>query len=61
MTDRLFRRGVAVGLLPRRYVDDRLGELVGVAGALGIGHIFDLSKRNKALSPSIWAVSRDVS
>jgi hypothetical protein len=24
------------------------------------GHIFDLSNRNKALSPSIWADSRDV-
>ena len=29
--------------------------------ALGIGQIFDLSKRNRALSPSIWADSRDVS
>ena len=28
------------GSLPRRYVDDRLGELIGVARALGMGHGF---------------------
>lgn len=28
--------GIAVGLLPRRNVYDRLGELVGVAGALRV-------------------------
>ncbi len=32
------------------------GELVGLPGRLGWGHRFDLSNRNKALSPSIWAV-----
>jgi hypothetical protein len=36
----LFWRGVAVRLLPCRYVDNRLGELIGVPGALGVllGH-----------------------
>ncbi len=31
-------RGVAIGLLPRRDIDNRFGELVGVPRAFG-GHI----------------------
>jgi hypothetical protein len=35
--DRAADSSIAVRLLPRRYVDTRLGEMVGVAGAFG-GH-----------------------
>jgi hypothetical protein len=57
-----FRRRVAVGLLPRRNLDNRLGELVGVSRAFG-GHFPNSSesKTNRALSPIIWAVSRELS
>jgi hypothetical protein len=51
-----FWRGVAVGLLQRRYIDNRLRELVGVSGAFGgslrnihgVGPIFR-SSRNPML------------
>ena len=57
----LFCGKLAFDNLAARDIDHEFGELGRVARAFGIGQIFDLSKRNMALSPSIWAVSRDAS
>src|SRR5258708_13165742 len=52
----LWRR-IAVRLLPRRYIDNRFSELVGVPRAFG-GHCHGLNSPDINLSPSVSVAVR---